>query len=174
LIAIHGRGSIERMDPQITRRQVSWIAGGLCGVVSAQAQVNQGESGKPGTSLHQEIDYEAAPARIYAALLDAKQFSAFTKDAAEIEPQAGGAFKLFGGRVAGRHVELIANRRIVQAWRSASWPSGEYSIVRFELTARGTGTRIVLDHAGFTADKWEDLNAGWGEHYWEPLRKYLG
>jgi hypothetical protein len=41
------------------------------------------------------------------------------------------------------------------------------------LVARGAGTRIVFDHAGFTADKWEGLNWGWQNHYWEPLHKYL-
>jgi hypothetical protein len=61
----------------------------------------------------------------------------------------------------------------VQAWRPASWAAGVYSIVRFELVAGGPGTRIVLDHAGFTEDKWEGLNVGWPKMYWEPLRKYL-
>jgi hypothetical protein len=48
-----------------------------------------------------------------------------------------------------------------------------YFIVRFELVARGTGTRLVLDQAGFTEDKWEGFNSGWPEMYWAPLRKYL-
>ena len=106
-------------------------------------------------------------------LLDAKQFSAFSKDTAEIEPRAGGAFKMFGGRIEGRNVELVPNQRIVQAWRPASWPAGVYSIVRFELVARGAGARIVLDHAGFSQDKFEGLNDGWPIRYWDPLHKYL-
>ena len=78
-----------------------------------------------------------------------------------------------GGRIEGRNIELIPNRRIVQAWRPASWPAGVYSLVRFELAARGAGSRLVLDHAGFTEDKWEGLNSGWPKMYWEPLQKYL-
>jgi len=158
---------MQAMDIKITRRQMSWIAG-EAGVASACAQTN-----KPGTAIHQEVDFKVTPARMYEALLDAKQFSAFTKDTAEIRPQPGEIFKLFGGRIEGRNIELVPNRRIVQAWRPASWPAGVYSIVRFELVARGAGTRIVLDHAGFTEDKWEHLNEGWPRNYWEPLRKFL-
>jgi len=158
---------MQLMDKKITRRRMSLILGGL-GIASAHAQTS-----KPGISIHQEVDFKATPERLYQVLLDAKQFSAFTKDTAEIEPKPGGAFKLFGGRIQGRTVELVPNQRIVQAWRSAGWPAGVYSIVRFELIARGAGGRIVLDHAGFTEDKWAHLNEGWPLNYWEPLRKYL-
>jgi activator of HSP90 ATPase len=155
------------MDRKVTRRQMSLVLGAL-GATSAQAQA---ETGK--TSIHQTVDYKVAAARIYEVLLDAKQFSAFTKDTAEVQPQPGAAFRLFGGRIEGRNIELISNQRIVQAWRPAYWAAGVYSIVRFELVASGAGTRVVLDHAGFTEDKWEGLNDGWPKMYWEPLHKYL-
>jgi activator of HSP90 ATPase len=154
------------MSTNVTRRQVGLLLGG---VAATNAQ-----SKKTGTSIHQEIDYKIPPARIYEILLDAKQISAFSKDTAEIRAEAGGAFRLFGGRIEGRNVELVPNQRIVQAWRPAAWPAGVYSIVRFELVAHGSGTRIVLDHAGFQEDNWEHLNAGWPRNYWEPLGSYLG
>jgi activator of HSP90 ATPase len=158
---------MQLMHQKITRRQMGLIAAGL-GATSASAQTN-----KPGTAIHQEIDFPATQARIYEILLDAKQFTAFTKAPAEIRPQPGAAFKLFGALIEGRNVELAPNQRIVQAWRSASWPAGEYTIVRFELVAHGSGSRVILDHAGFTEDKWEGLSEGWHSHYWEPLRAYL-
>lgn len=152
----------------VSRRRVSLLLGGLA-VAPAHAQ-----SKKPGTTIHQEVDFPAPPARIYAILLDARQFAAFTKDKAEVRPEAGAPFKLFGGRIEGRNVELVPDRRIVQAWRPSYWPAGVYSIARMELTARGEGTRLVLDHAGFTEDKWQGFEEGWPKMYWEPLRKYLG
>jgi len=162
--------SLHRQNAVVTdrrERRIGLILGSLA-AGSAHAQTK-----KAGTTIHQEIDFKTTPARLYEVLLDAKQFSAFTKDTAEVQPQPGAAFKLFGGRIEGRNVELIPNRRIVQAWRPASWPAGVYSIVRFELAARDSGTRIVLDHTGFSEDKWEGLNEGWPLMYWEPLHKYL-
>jgi activator of HSP90 ATPase len=155
---------MRKMGKNVTRRQMGLVLGAL-GATSAHAETSK-------TSIHQTIDFKATAARIYEVLLDAKQFSAFTKDTAEVQPQPGAAFRLFGGRIEGRNIELIPNQRIVQAWRPASWAAGVYSIVRFELVA-SAATRIVLDHAGFTEDKWEGLNDGWPKMYWEPLHKYL-
>src|SRR5271170_6735230 len=56
------------------------------------------------TSLHQENLINAAPARIYEALLDSKQFAAFSGMPADIDPKAGGAFTMFGGMIMGRNV----------------------------------------------------------------------
>jgi activator of HSP90 ATPase len=157
---------MQSMENKMNRRKMGLLLGGL-GIASAQAQEK-----KPGT-IHFDVDYKAKAERIYQALLDAKQFSAFSGLPAEIEPRPGGAFKLFAGQIEGRNVELVVNQRVVQAWRPASWPAGEYSIARFELVARDAGTRIVFDHIGFSEDKREGLTDGWREHYWEPLHKYL-
>jgi activator of HSP90 ATPase len=78
--------------------------------------------------IHQVVVIKAAPQRVYDALLDARQFSAFTGGApADIHGQEGGAFSCFGGRITGRNVELKPTRRIVQAWRAGNWPDGTYT-----------------------------------------------
>lgn len=152
---------------QFTRRRMAVILSGL-GIAPLHAQTQ-----KPGTTIHFDVDYKTPAARIYEALLDARQFKALSGLPAEIDRKPGGWFKLFDGQIEGRNVELVPNQRIVQAWRPASWPAGVFSIARFELVARGPSTRIVFDHAGFTEDKQEHLASGWEEHYWQPLHKYL-
>jgi len=74
----------------------------------------------------------------------------------------------------GRNIELVPNRRIVQAWRPRNWPDGVYSIVRFELKKAGAGTRLVLDQTGIPPGHRGHLNTGWRARYWRPLREYLG
>jgi activator of HSP90 ATPase len=125
------------------------------------------------TSLHQETDLTVSPQRIYALLLDSTQFAACTGRPAEIDSKAGGAFSMFGGLILGRNVELIPSQRIVQAWRPSHWDPGVYSIVKFELKSRGSGTTVVLDHTGFPEGDFDRLSSGWNEHYWEPLKKFL-
>jgi activator of HSP90 ATPase len=125
-------------------------------------------------SIRQAVIIKSGPQRVYDALLDAKQFSAFTGGApAEIDSKAGGAFSCFGGMITGRNVELMPNQRIVQAWRARNWPEGVYSIVRFELDAQGSETRLTLDHSAFPEGNAEHLEGGWHRMYWEPLKKYL-
>jgi activator of HSP90 ATPase len=126
------------------------------------------------TSLHQEVAFEAAPSRVYDALMSAKAFGAFSTLPAAIDPKPGGAISLFGGQIVGRNIELIPGRRIVQAWRAiGDFPSGVYSLVKMELTPRGSGTALALDHTGFPEGHYDHLYAGWGPHYWTPLRKFL-
>ena len=143
---------------------------------NAQKKMVEGEStGVEGllTYLHQEIDVNATPQRVYEILLSSKQFAAMTGLSADISPEAGGAFTTFGGLIAGRTVELVPNQRIVQAWRPTHWDPGIYSIVKFELTAQAGKTTIVLDHTGFPEGNFRHLDSGWYERYWEPLKKYL-
>ena len=125
------------------------------------------------TYLHQEIDLKASAERIYDALLDSTQFSAFTGLPAEIDPKEGGAFSMFGGLIVGRNIELIPSQRIVQAWRPTSWEPGVYSIVRFQFKEDAPETRVVLDHTGFPEGKFVGLDSGWHERYWGPLRKFF-
>src|SRR5882724_5211131 len=85
-------------------------------------------------AIHQEPVFKASRKRVYEALTDANQFAKVVElsaamkggmkpgtKAAEISREAGGAFALFGGYISGRKVDLVANKRIVQAWRRGSW-----------------------------------------------------
>jgi uncharacterized protein YndB with AHSA1/START domain len=125
-------------------------------------------------TIHQELVFATAPARVYQALTDAEQFSKMSGGApTEIDASAGGAFSCFGGMILGRNVECVPGQRVVQAWRVKGWDPGAYSLVRFELRPEGTGTRVVLDHAAFPEGQAEHLEKGWHANYWEPLRKLL-
>lgn len=126
-----------------------------------------------GTALHLEVAYRASAERLYEALLDERRFTAWSGAEARIERSEGGAFRLVGGRVSGRNIELVANRRIVQAWHVATWAEGAYSIVRFELHPTAEGTRVVLDHSGFAPEDLAARRAGWFRVYLDPLRNDL-
>lgn len=156
---------------------------GLCGMVAAGV-ISKAQEAATGVqpsktilmvkAIHHEEDFTASPQRIYDALLDSRQFSTLSGfPGAEIHNEVGGAFSLFGGHIIGRNLELAPHRLIVQAWRAVDWSGGIYSIARFELAPQGSGTRIKFDHTGFPPEKAEILEAGWREHYWTTLRKYL-
>lgn len=128
--------------------------------------------------IHQEVLFKANRARLYQALTDAKQFSKVTDfsipgASTAISPEVGGSFSLFGGVISGRHIEMVPNERLVQAWRAADWAPGVYSIAKFQLNESGSGTSLVFDHTGFPQGKAESLTDGWKSHYWGPLQKYL-
>jgi activator of HSP90 ATPase len=123
--------------------------------------------------IHQEVSFAASAAKIYSALTDSDVHSRFTGAPAEISSEEGGAFSCYGGRVVGRNLELVTDKRIVQAWRPADWPEGVYTIARFELQSQGQETKLVFDQDGIPDDAVSHLEAGWSRMYWEPLRKFL-
>jgi activator of HSP90 ATPase len=125
------------------------------------------------TAIHYEIDFKPSPQRLYEAILDQKQFAAFSGMAATIDPTPGGPFSQFGGLIVGRNIELVPNQRIVQAWRPASWDPGYYSLVHFEFKPRAVETTLIFDHTGFPAGDYDSLDWGWHNHYWDPLKKFL-
>ncbi len=172
-----------------TRRQaivgVAVTLGGLAlGSMKAWAAAEE-EISHSAESIHQEPVFKASRKRVYEALTDSKQFDKVIQlsgvmqsmrlgdKPAEISREVGGAFTLFGGYITGRHIELLPNERIVQAWRTGSWDPGVYSIAKFELVEQGSETKIVFDHTGFPKGAGEHLAAGWKAHYWEPLAKFL-
>lgn len=136
-------------------------------------------------SIHQEPVFQANRKQVYEALTDARRFDeivrlsaamrsgALESKPAEISTEIGGAFTIFGGYIVGRHLDLVPDERIVQAWRSQSWRPGDYSIVKFVLVEEGSTTRIVLDHKGFPEGQAQHLAAGWKGNYWDPLEKYF-
>ena len=137
-------------------------------------------------AIHQEVAFKASRKRVYEALTDSALFDKVVKlsmavaggmklgdKPTMISKEVGGAFSLFGGYISGRHVELVADQRIVQAWRAGSWDPGGYSIARFELKDDGAGTKLIFDHLGFPTGEGPHLLEGWNGNYWEPIKKVL-
>ena len=177
------------MSALSSRREFSWRVVSACSLLgfsglpflispASASAVETEEISRNSEAIHQEAEFKAPPDRVYKALTDPAQFRKITEfsmpgETAHISAQAGGAFSLFADHITGRHIELVPNRRIVQAWRDDGWAPGVYSIARFELHASASGTRLLFDHTGFPLGSATHLAAGWKSHYWEPLTKYL-
>jgi len=184
------RKSLAALANAPTRRQaIAGVAAAFGSLVLGSTRAwagTEGEISHTAEAIHQETVFKASRKRVYEALTDTKQFEKVTQLGAamqsgmslgtkptEISREVGGAFSIFRGHILGRHIELMPNERIVQAWRVADWNPGVYSIAKFELVEQGSGTKIVFDHTGFPKGQGEHLAAGWKGNYWEPLEKFL-
>jgi hypothetical protein len=101
-------------------------------------------------------------------------FRTMTGAPAEISPDLGGAFSLFGARIVGRNIELVPRQRLVQAWRSQGWAIGAWSIRQFRDQGAGSGNpphsrphRLPRGFGGIPEDP------DGTKHYWEPLKKFF-
>jgi uncharacterized protein YndB with AHSA1/START domain len=130
------------------------------------------------TSIHRESIVAAPPERVYELLTDTSLFSSATGQPAELTDREGDRFSIFSGRVEGRQVELVAGRRLVQAWRfgpahPSPWDPGVYSTLRFELEAADVGTHLVIDHTGIPEEWTEHISSGYPAFYEEPIATFF-
>lgn len=123
-------------------------------------------------TIEHVVSFPAPPARVYAALVDARQHAAFTGAPAENDPRPGGLHSAYGGAVHGINLDLAPDQRIVQAWRAKDFPAGVFTLATFVLAAEGAGTKLTFSHV-VPDEHYDHLNSGWTARYWTPLRAYL-
>ena len=123
--------------------------------------------------IRQEVSFSVSPAKVYEALTNSATHSKVTGAPADIDAQVGGAWSAYGGKISGQNIELVEGVRIVQTWRAGNWPAGSHTLVRFELSPEGKGTKLTLDHDAVTEEQMPHLDAGWEKMYWEPMRKFF-
>ncbi len=126
------------------------------------------------TVLKQTIIIPADPEKVYDAFVNAKTHSEFTGSKATGKPVVGAEFTAWDGYIFGKNLELVKGKKIVQEWKTTDWPEG-YGPSRFELTFKKVkeGTQINMIHSNIPQEQKDELDEGWNEFYWTPLREYF-
>ena len=125
-------------------------------------------------TISQRIIVAASPEEAYDAYVDEKKHSEFTGSEAKIDPKVGGRFTAWDGYIKGKNVELIRGRKIVQEWATSEWPA-DYPPSRLELSFSKVkaGTEILMEHSGVPVDEVDEVEQGWIDFYWEPMKTYF-
>jgi activator of HSP90 ATPase len=126
------------------------------------------------TTIKQNAVIPATPDEVYEAFMDAKKHSAFTGSKATCNPKIGGKFTAWDGYISGKNLELEKGKKIVQEWITTEWPKG-YPPSRFELTFKKVkdGTEISMVYSDVPAEQADDIEQGWIDFYWKPLKEYF-
>jgi uncharacterized protein YndB with AHSA1/START domain len=96
--------------------------------------------------------FSAAPAKVWKALTDVLEMKRWYFDVSDFKPEPGFSFQ-FWGENEGRKflhlckvIEAIKERKISYSWSYEGYEGS--SVVTFELSASGTGTKLKLTHTG--------------------------
>jgi hypothetical protein len=107
--------------------------------------------------IHKEVDFKASPQQVYKALLDSKQFTAFSCAAAESQGDAGGAFSCFDGFISGRNIELVptgeSSRRGESKYDQKGFARSSHSSCK-----RRARVVAIVEHKGFPDEMRAHLN----------------
>ncbi len=111
--------------------------------------------------LKLERVYPHAPERVWRALTDRRAMSQWMMET-DFEPRLGHRFTFrakpqpgWDGVTYCEVTELDPPRRVAYTWRGGAGkdPLTLDTVVRFTLTPEGAGTRLTLEHTGFTGLK---------------------
>ena len=116
----------------------------------------------------------ASPKEIYDAWLSSQGHSQMTGSQAEVQGGSGGAFTAWDGYIWGKTLEVEADRRIVQAWRTSEFPEDSPdSRLEILLEKDQVGTKITLIHTNIPEGQSESYKQGWEDFYFTPMRAYF-
>lgn len=116
----------------------------------------------------------ATPAQVYKAWLGTKGHSAMTGSVAKASARLGGKFTAWDGYISGRTLELEADRRIVQAWRTSEFADdAPDSRLEISLQATKSGTKVTLTHTEIPPGQAESYKQGWEDFYFKPMKGYF-
>ena len=99
--------------------------------------------------VQQSVTLPAPPETLYALYLDPEAHAAMTGGGAvRIAPTVGTEWSAFDGRIHGRILALMPDRRVVQSWRSFEWQDDELdAVLILTFWPQAGGTRLELVHA---------------------------
>jgi activator of HSP90 ATPase len=126
-------------------------------------------------SINQTVTFDTTPERIYDLLMDQKKVAAFTGSNVTMSTKVNGKFNVFDGYCHGYNIELIAGKKIVQAWHFAEdgWPDDHFSVCSFEFDKVGNKTKLKFVQTDVPEHKVNSLKDGWKQFYWDAIKKYL-
>jgi activator of HSP90 ATPase len=123
--------------------------------------------------IRQTATFKASPHEVFEALMDSRKHTKFTGAPAKISRKVGGEFSAYGGGLSGKTIELVADKKIVQEWRSDNWPQGHYSRASFSLKKIKGGTQLSFYQSGVPDEHYESIKQGWIDYYWKPMKQML-
>ena len=124
-------------------------------------------------TIRQSVTFRASPHTVYEMLMDSRKHAKFTGGKAGISRKIGGKFNACDGYIDGVNLELVPDKKIVQSWRGSDWPKGHHSKVTFSLKKLKNGTRLTFRQSGLPEKYYKDINQGWRDFYWKPMKEML-
>lgn len=126
------------------------------------------------TTIKQTVVIPASPMEVYEAYVDPKKHEEFTDSKATGKPKVGGKYTSWDGYIFGKFLVLEEGKRVVQEWTTTDWEEG-YGPSKLELVFCQVpkGTEIVMVHSNVPKAQADEIEQGWTEFYWNPLKEYF-
>ena len=97
-----------------------------------------------------EVDVDAPPEEVFAALVEPDQLERWLARGATVEPRVGGRYDLGWDIGPTRILELVPNERLAFDWRQGG--GGSETVIRWELEGSDGKTHLTVVQSGFVSE----------------------
>ena len=112
----------------------------------------------------------AEPEEIYLALTTPATIYLWTGEEAQMSTVPGSEFSLWDGSIAGRNLEFVEGRKIMQEWYFGDQENP--SLVTILLHPDKKGTSVELRHSNIPDEDYDDIVYGWDNEYFGALQEF--
>ncbi|MCU0474053.1 MAG: SRPBCC domain-containing protein [Bacteroidales bacterium] len=105
----------------------------------------------------------AGPSDIYSALTNPYTIELWSGYPAEMSEVPGSDFSLWGGDIAGKNIEFIKDRKVVQEWYFGDQPDN--SIVSITIIPDKDNSMVTVEHSNIPDADFAEITEGWREYY---------
>jgi uncharacterized protein YndB with AHSA1/START domain len=115
----------------------------------------------------------ASPEAIYKAWLSGGEHGQMTGSTATYN-DSDDTFTAWDGYIFGKTLEKQPHARILQSWRTTEFSEeNPPSTLEVLLDPQGNGTLVTLKQSGLPAGQSASYQAGWEEHYFNPMTAHF-
>ena len=124
-------------------------------------------------SLKLSITLPLKAEKLYKAWLSSKEHAKFTGASATASAKVNGKHSAWDGYIWGKNLELKANKKIVQSWRTSEFPEdAPDSTLEITFEEKAGKTKMSLYHHGLQKGDAKKYTQGWKDFYFTPMKLY--
>lgn len=124
------------------------------------------------TRIKKKYIIKAPINKVWQALVDPKEITAWGAGPAEMSDKPGADFSIWGGDIFGKNKEVNPPHKLVQDWYgSKNWKQPSAAV--FNLVEKSGQTELSLEHTGVPKEEVNDFDNGWDDYYLGAIKEYL-
>lgn len=122
-------------------------------------------------TIKQNYVISAPVDKVWEALVSPQVIDDWGGGPAEMDGKVGTEFKLWGGDIWGKNLQVEPNKKLIQEWYGGDW--SEPSRVTFTLKSDGDKTVVDLFQENVPDSEEKSIADGWKKFYLGPMKEML-
>jgi activator of HSP90 ATPase len=113
----------------------------------------------------------AEPADVYAAITNPYTIELWSGYPAVMSEEPGSEFSLWEGDIAGKNIEFVKDRKVVQEWYFGD--QDVKSIVTITILPDRENSAVTVEHSNIPDEEYSGIAEGWKDFYFDAINNFF-